>query len=43
VRLSNATRTRAILAQQFATRGQVVIEVPFDSHLRHGVLIHVAN
>ena len=27
-------RTRSILVQQFASRGQVVVEVPFDSHLR---------
>ena len=29
-------RTRTILAQQFANQGQVVIEVPFDLHLRPG-------
>jgi MinD-like ATPase involved in chromosome partitioning or flagellar assembly len=27
-------RTRSILAQQFGSQGQVVIEVPFDGHLR---------
>jgi MinD-like ATPase involved in chromosome partitioning or flagellar assembly len=32
-------RTRTILAQQFASRGQVVIEVPFDPHLRPGGVI----
>ncbi|TPG35295.1 MinD/ParA family ATP-binding protein [Mycolicibacterium hodleri] len=32
-------RTRAILAQQFAGQGQVVIEVPFDPHLRPGGVI----
>lgn len=36
-------KTRTILAQQFASRGQVVIEVPFDSHLRPGGVIDVAN
>jgi MinD-like ATPase involved in chromosome partitioning or flagellar assembly len=36
-------RTRTILAQQFASRGQVVIEVPFDSQLRPGGVIDVAN
>jgi MinD-like ATPase involved in chromosome partitioning or flagellar assembly len=36
-------RTRTILAQQFASRGQVVIEVPFDPHLRPGGVIDVAN
>jgi MinD-like ATPase involved in chromosome partitioning or flagellar assembly len=29
-------RTRSILAQQFASQGQRVIEVPFDGHLRPG-------
>ncbi|MET0453437.1 MAG: MinD/ParA family protein [Mycobacterium sp.] len=32
-------RTRAILAQQFAGQGQVVVEVPFDAHLRPGGVI----
>jgi MinD-like ATPase involved in chromosome partitioning or flagellar assembly len=32
-------RTRSILAQQFASQGQVVIEVPFDGHLRPGGVI----
>jgi MinD-like ATPase involved in chromosome partitioning or flagellar assembly len=36
-------RTRAILAEQFASRGQVVVEVPFDSHLRPGGVIDVAK
>jgi MinD-like ATPase involved in chromosome partitioning or flagellar assembly len=36
-------RTRTILAQQFASRGQVVIELPFDPHLRPGGVIDVAN
>jgi MinD-like ATPase involved in chromosome partitioning or flagellar assembly len=36
-------RTRTILAQQFASRGQVVIEVPFDPHLRPRGVIDVAN
>jgi MinD-like ATPase involved in chromosome partitioning or flagellar assembly len=36
-------RTRNILVQQFASRGQVVIEVPFDSHLRPGGVIDVST
>jgi MinD-like ATPase involved in chromosome partitioning or flagellar assembly len=36
-------RTRAILAEQFASRGQPVFEVPFDSHLRPGGVIDVAR
>lgn len=32
-------RTRSILAQQFAGQGQVVVEVPFDAHLRPGGVI----
>ena len=32
-------RTRAILNQQFTGHGQVVIEVPFDPHLRPGGVI----
>jgi MinD-like ATPase involved in chromosome partitioning or flagellar assembly len=32
-------RTRAILAQQFASQGQTVVEVPFDGHLRPGGVI----
>nr|WP_231988764.1 MinD/ParA family protein [Mycobacterium sp. 1274761.0] len=36
-------RTRSILMQQFASRGQVVIEVPFDSHLRPGGVIDVQS
>ncbi len=32
-------RTRAILAQQFSGQGQLVVEVPFDSHLRPGGVI----
>jgi MinD-like ATPase involved in chromosome partitioning or flagellar assembly len=32
-------RTRSILAQQFGSLGQVVIEVPFDGHLRPGGVI----
>jgi MinD-like ATPase involved in chromosome partitioning or flagellar assembly len=34
-------RTRTVLLQQFASRGQVVLEVPFDSHLRPGGVIDV--
>ena len=36
-------RTRSILVQQFASRGQVVVEVPFDSHLRPGGVIDVST
>ena len=36
-------RTRSILVQQFASRGQVVVEVPFDSHLRPGGVIDVRS
>jgi MinD-like ATPase involved in chromosome partitioning or flagellar assembly len=36
-------QTRAILVQQFTARGQEVVEVPFDSHLRPGGVIDVAN
>ncbi len=32
-------RTRSILAEQFTGQGQVVIEVPFDGHLRPGGVI----
>jgi MinD-like ATPase involved in chromosome partitioning or flagellar assembly len=32
-------RTRSILAQQFSSQGQTVIEVPFDGHLRMGSVI----
>jgi MinD-like ATPase involved in chromosome partitioning or flagellar assembly len=32
-------RTRSILAQQFSSQGQRVIEVPFDGHLRLGSVI----
>lgn len=32
-------RTRSILAQQFSSHGQTVIELPFDSHLRPGGVI----
>ena len=37
------TRTRALLVDQFAGRGQPVFEVPFDPHLRPGGVIDVAN
>ena len=33
-------RTRSILAQQFGLQGQIVIEVPFDGHLRPGGVIY---
>jgi MinD-like ATPase involved in chromosome partitioning or flagellar assembly len=36
-------RTRSILAQQFASQGQVVIEVPFDGHLRPGGVIDLTT
>jgi MinD-like ATPase involved in chromosome partitioning or flagellar assembly len=32
-------RSRSILAQQFSSQGQTVIEVPFDGHLRPGGVI----
>ncbi|MCT7661243.1 MinD/ParA family ATP-binding protein [Mycobacterium deserti] len=32
-------RTRSILAQQFSSQGQRVVEVPFDGHLRLGSVI----
>ena len=32
-------RTRSILVQQFGSQGEVVIEVPFDGHLRPGGVI----
>jgi MinD-like ATPase involved in chromosome partitioning or flagellar assembly len=32
-------RTRSILAQQFGSQGQTVIQVPFDGHLRPGGII----
>jgi MinD-like ATPase involved in chromosome partitioning or flagellar assembly len=32
-------RTRSILAQQFASQGHKVVEVPFDGHLRPGGVI----
>jgi MinD-like ATPase involved in chromosome partitioning or flagellar assembly len=34
-------RTRSVLAQQFVDRGQTVVEVPFDPHLRPGGVIDV--
>jgi MinD-like ATPase involved in chromosome partitioning or flagellar assembly len=36
-------RTRTVLVQQFAARGQPVFEVPFDSHLRPGGVIDVQH
>ena len=36
-------RTRSILAQQFASQGQTVVEVPFDGHLRPGGVIDHTN
>ena len=36
-------RTRAALAHQFTSRGQVVVEVPFDPHLRPGGVIDVTR
>ncbi|WP_245906732.1 MinD/ParA family ATP-binding protein [Mycolicibacterium palauense] len=37
------TKTRSALAQQFASRGQRVVEVPFDPHLRPGGVIDVTR
>jgi MinD-like ATPase involved in chromosome partitioning or flagellar assembly len=36
-------KTRSSLAQQFTSRGQVVVEVPFDPHLRPGGVIDVSQ
>jgi MinD-like ATPase involved in chromosome partitioning or flagellar assembly len=36
-------RTRSVLVEQFARRGQTVIEVPYDPHLRPGGVIDVDN
>ncbi|CAN5400520.1 hypothetical protein BH10ACT9_BH10ACT9_23160 [soil metagenome] len=36
-------KTRASLAQQFSSRGQMVVEVPFDPHLRPGGVIDVTR
>ena len=34
-------RTRELLREQFASRGQTVVEVPYDAHLRPGGVIDV--
>ncbi|HWF70360.1 MAG TPA: MinD/ParA family protein, partial [Mycobacterium sp.] len=36
-------RTRSLLAHQFIDRGQTVVEVPFDPHLRPGGVIDVTH
>ncbi|HME48754.1 MAG TPA: MinD/ParA family protein [Mycobacterium sp.] len=36
-------RTRSTLAQQFRSRGHVVVEVPFDSHLRPGGVLDTST
>jgi MinD-like ATPase involved in chromosome partitioning or flagellar assembly len=36
-------QSRKILVEQFGSRGQVVVEVPFDPHLRPGGIIDVDN
>jgi MinD-like ATPase involved in chromosome partitioning or flagellar assembly len=36
-------RTRAVLADQFVDRGQTVVQVPFDPHLRPGGVIDVRS
>jgi MinD-like ATPase involved in chromosome partitioning or flagellar assembly len=36
-------RTRSVLARQFLDRGQLVVEVPFDPHLRPGGVIDVRH
>ena len=36
-------RTRSVLAHQFLDRGQTVVEVPFDPHLRPGGVIDVKS
>ena len=38
-----ARRDRALLAERFGGRGQKVIEMPFDEHLRPGGVIDVKN
>jgi MinD-like ATPase involved in chromosome partitioning or flagellar assembly len=38
-----AKRDRALLAERFGGRGQKVIEMPFDEHLRPGGVIDVKN
>jgi MinD-like ATPase involved in chromosome partitioning or flagellar assembly len=34
-------RTRKVLVEQFGSRGQIVVEVPFDVHLRPGGVIDI--
>ncbi|BBX47074.1 hypothetical protein GCM10009641_12730 [Mycobacterium cookii] len=36
-------RTRSVLAHQFVNRGQTVVQVPFDPHLRPGGVIDVRS
>jgi MinD-like ATPase involved in chromosome partitioning or flagellar assembly len=36
-------RTRELLAREFIDHGQLVIEVPFDPHLRPGGVIDVSH
>ena len=36
-------RTRSVLADQFVDRGQTVVQVPFDPHLRPGGVIDVTS
>lgn len=36
-------RTRKVLAEQFRSRGQAVVEVPFDPHLRPGGVIDATS
>jgi MinD-like ATPase involved in chromosome partitioning or flagellar assembly len=36
-------RTRSVLVEQFGGRGQVVIELPYDPHLRPGGVIDIDN
>jgi MinD-like ATPase involved in chromosome partitioning or flagellar assembly len=36
-------RTRQLLVEQFGSRGQVVVEVPFDAHLRPGGVVDIDN
>jgi len=36
-------RTRALLAREFIDHGQLVVEVPFDAHLRPGGVIDVSH
>ena len=40
---ADTRRTRTLLVEQFGSRGQTVIEVPYDAHLRPGGVIDIDN